>query len=254
MFSIISSALSLFVQSADVNDDPPATLTGPDRITMAYTVLLRFLPPELVLIVVELSDLTHVEDIRAERLVAAASHAPQNDAHHVYLVSKPILRGYGPADEVIAEGGIPLRIKSVEYDIKSRDQGWCSDASLQGTYRGSSWFEAAILRLPDGHRPVSHKNYEPDFEVPVTNDENATRWLLQKNFCGSSDIREHSIIWSSAESPAESPWLETGAGDGDGFVQKLRHGDCIAVLARARYPGWVNHVESVKITVTYAVA
>ncbi|CAK5263164.1 unnamed protein product, partial [Mycena citricolor] len=225
-----------------------------DRITTAYRALLRFLPPEIVLIIVDLSDLSLVQDVRAEPVVVEALIPPRYDEHQVYLVSKPILRGCRPADEVIAEGGIPLRIESVEFVTKSRDQGWCDDASLRGTYRGFSWFEAAILRLPDDRRRVSYKNYEPDLEVPVTDHHYATRWLLQKNFSASSDIREHSVIWSSKELPVGSPQLDTGAGNGEGFVQKLRHGDCIVVYARAQQLRWANHVKNVKIAVKYAVA
>ena len=45
-----------------------------------------------------------------------------------------------------------------------------------------------------------------------------------------------------------------GKSTGDGeFVRNLKLGDIVTVWAKARFPGWTNHVERVKVDVYWAV-
>lgn len=71
----------------------------------------------------------------------------------------------------------------------------------------------------------------------------------------------HTITWTSQDDTAsDSPEAEDlalfgrGAGTGDGsFVRNLEVGDVITVWAKSRFPGWVNNVYSVKVSVYWAV-
>jgi len=86
--------------------------------------------------------------------------------------------------------------------------------------------------------------------------------MLQCNVVAESHIKEHVVVWRwtddvGAASPA-APEQLTGKGrgqaTGDGeFVRNLKLGDVVTVWAKSRFPGWVNHVESVKVEVFWAM-
>lgn len=90
-------------------------------------------------------------------------------------------------------------------------------------------------------------------------------WHIQCHARGSDEPRTHTNVWDLPVPRSEDiVFVEesnmlpvcaiTGAGHGRGFVAALRAGDCIAVFAKARDPGWVNHVVSVDIKVFYALS
>lgn len=87
----------------------------------------------------------------------------------------------------------------------------------------------------------------------------ATR--LQTNVMGKGEIRTHVITWSfdddvrpdSAEGDKleeQGRGRESMAGE---FVRSLKLGDVVTVWARARFPGWKNKVEQVKMDIYWAV-
>ncbi|KAJ7265516.1 hypothetical protein C8J57DRAFT_389721 [Mycena rebaudengoi] len=109
----------------------------------------------------------------------------------------------------------PLR--RLIFITKSRDQGWSSHPTHIGTYREScSWFEAgngSMLKL--GRQPI------------------------QCNLHGSSTARVHRNVWASDNASwhtVMSDWMGT-----------FRAGDIVEVYAKAMYPGWENHVDSVEV-------
>ncbi|KAJ6480593.1 hypothetical protein C8R47DRAFT_1218782 [Mycena vitilis] len=134
------------------------------------------------------------------------------------------------------------------------------NVSFVGTCPGCSWFEAAILR------PSQAPNSEPCINAPVELDSaaydtklevegagpegNESRWPVQKNFCASNESREHVLTWNAGAVASQS---DTGSGDGEGFVERLKAGDRIAVIARARFPGWSNVVERVEVSLSYGL-
>lgn len=76
-----------------------------------------------------------------------------------------------------------------------------------------------------------------------------------------SQTTEHTVVWhfldfhdeESAEA-MEAANLGRGLQSLDGkFVCDMQAGDCITLWARARVPGWENHVQKAKITVCWAV-
>jgi hypothetical protein len=88
------------------------------------------------------------------------------------------------------------------------------------------------------------------------------RNMLQCNVVADSTSKEHVVEWRwtdnvDPDSPAaEELRSETGRGveTADGkFVRGLKLGDVVTVWAKSRFPGWVNHVESVKVDVFWAI-
>jgi hypothetical protein len=60
------------------------------------------------------------------------------------------------------------------------------------------------------------------------------RWLIQRNVTSSSQVRQHEIIWDQNSMLADGDEdADVGKGCGKGFLDALRPGDSIAVVARA---------------------
>lgn len=86
-------------------------------------------------------------------------------------------------------------------------------------------------------------------------------WQIQCNRCATSAWQEHTITWSYLDdvkphSDAGKVLEDGGRGraTGDGsFVRNLRMGDVITVWGKARFPGWVNNIEYVKVEVYWAL-
>jgi hypothetical protein len=143
-------------------------------------------------------------------------------------------------------------------------------SGLVDTYRNSyTWFEASIIR-PTHHPssplpgwisdtvtqgPINLNNTTiitaDDDECGITEltspySRQNKRWLVQMNVQASRHIKRHDVIWTreseaearfngdpSEEDPAPEYNKETGSGRGKGFVQTLRAGDRISLVARA---------------------
>jgi hypothetical protein len=60
------------------------------------------------------------------------------------------------------------------------------------------------------------------------------RWLIQRNVTSSSRVRQHEIIWDQNSMLVDGDEdTDAGKGSGKGFLDALRPGDSIAVVARA---------------------
>ncbi|KAJ7888580.1 hypothetical protein B0H14DRAFT_2337008 [Mycena olivaceomarginata] len=240
---------------ADAVPEEPLELTVHDIISTRDLLLLSF-PPGLVYIILDFAEYwAQLNSAREVDLQVHVAGVPATGSLG-YLVAPPIL-DHEPED-------VRLKVSRVEFTTVSHDQGWCSDLALKDTYRGFTWFEAAILRpgqaaavnerSPGGSLPGldAALGYDPVLEVAAPH--GGTRWELQRNFCASEGYREHVISWDSNEGHTSLPADNTGAGDGAGFVACLAAGDRISVVARAMYPGWYNCVRSVQVSVYYGVA
>jgi hypothetical protein len=84
---------------------------------------------------------------------------------------------------------------------------------------------------------------------------------LQKNVTAIRDTKEHVITWSCDDNinpeAAEAMELEKlgrGRASANGeFVRNMKLGDVVTVWAKARFHGWVNVIDEVKIDVYWAV-
>jgi hypothetical protein len=151
----------------------------------------------------------------------------------------------------IREAGETPKIKSIEFEIVSRDQGWTSE-DTQGTYHTSSWLEVSIARrtehggdvpLPESSGRLSspldfHQGVSSEGWQLVKRPESAERgpqggegdfaWYLQGNRVAKT-VDGYRVFWTENESEGN-----VGAGRGEGFVKALRDGDRILVWARAK--------------------
>ncbi|KAF7328668.1 hypothetical protein MSAN_02468400 [Mycena sanguinolenta] len=238
------------VEDISNDSDPDYHPSSPDDVFQVRRCLLNFLPPELVNTILDEAEYwPRIRSTRNQLLVVHASSSSDNNASLRCLVTPPF-----PASQALGGPSARLRVKRVKFDIVSNDQGWGGDPQDHGTYNGSyTWFEAAILRRapqPEGRRLSPAR---PLFEV--TNQDGCSRWLVQTNRCATVQAETHSIIWQAdgMETASGHDREENGSGDGAGFIELLAPEDRIAIVARARFPGWVNCVRSVIVVVYYAV-
>ncbi|KXH41680.1 hypothetical protein CSAL01_09931 [Colletotrichum salicis] len=84
---------------------------------------------------------------------------------------------------------------------------------------------------------------------------------IQTNKTANRDFMDHEVVWSwtdeiHPESPDADRLAEIGRGKGTGtgkFVRNLKLGDVVTVWGKARFGGWANYVESVKVEIYWAV-
>ncbi|KAJ7032520.1 hypothetical protein C8F04DRAFT_654139 [Mycena alexandri] len=257
---LIKRALTFFS-----GESPDTSLSA--RLTdvvAARDALVCILPLELVYIILDLAEYwVQVKSACTLPRAVAASNSPTHNASLCYLVTAPILDHNQHLD---GEDGVRLKPVCVQFEILSRDQGWVGDDHLRSTYQGHTWFEAAILRPSRTTDPTLHSwldgairgpakmdasiGYHAALEV-TSDDAKSTRWELQRNFCASLFSYSHVVTWNVEVSTTGTA---SGAGEGEGFVERLIAGDRIAVVARAQYPQWCNNVAQVVVTVHYALA
>jgi hypothetical protein len=157
--------------------------------------------------------------------------------------------------------GETAKVKRIEFDITSKDQGWTSE-NTRGTFSTSSWLEVSILRrhtsssnslLPTPRlvntwisSPMDYHNHIVTNEAPewslVKRPESALQgpqggegdyaWYLQGNrvMAGSQDYH---IVWEDSGLSEVNEGNE-GAGSGEGFLDALRQGDRVLIWARAK--------------------
>ncbi|EDR00465.1 uncharacterized protein LACBIDRAFT_313370 [Laccaria bicolor S238N-H82] len=176
-----------------------------------------------------------------------------NDAYQFYLVTDRPIPEWSDSNLKVVR-----KVRKVVFRIWSHDQGWGGDDGLVGNYEGSwTWFEAAIWRGEEQpflvHRPESSNLSVPATHQDDLNPDTSKVWHLQSNIRASAKEAFHEVVWTDVEDWTVNSWGETGSGDGRGFVRLLQPGDKIAVIARARYPGWVNHVRRVEVEIFYSL-
>lgn len=84
---------------------------------------------------------------------------------------------------------------------------------------------------------------------------------IQANKTAHREFVDHEVIWSwtddiHPESPEGDRLAEIGRGKGTGtgnFVRSLKLGDVVTVWGKARFGGWRNNVESVKVEIYWAI-
>ncbi|KAF5367279.1 hypothetical protein D9615_010462 [Tricholomella constricta] len=233
-----------------------------------YTVhdyLRRSVPTELADLILDAAQ--YWPCVSSERTDDAAPfvvHASSGTgAAAYYLVTPPI-----PAHPRTR----PIQIQGVVFTLRSCDQGWGGDDRYIGTYNGSySWFEAGIVRdsllgvedqlSSQGSLRTFHEFDDAAFgrslgrevENPL---EPTRRWNLQFNLQVSRTVKRHEIVWTKDDvfdDGVEAEAMTKGAGTGRGFVSTLRPGDRVALVVKAQYPGWANHVSGASIRIFYSV-
>jgi len=173
--------------------------------------------------------------------------------------------------------------RKIVFTIRSYDQGWGGNPNDRGTYHGSfTWFEAGLERWTkrSGANPgalqqqpslaledlatvyprvVTENEGDANFDHPLHPIENLK---IQCNKTATRGATEHRVEWRhnddmDPDDPAAAAQLAAvgrGKATGDGkFVRELQLGDIVTVWGKTRFPGWSNHVESVKVEVYWFV-
>lgn len=160
-----------------------------------------------------------------------------------------------PIVHSLRAGGEEVKVKAIEFHIRSRDQGWTSESS-QGTFNTSSWLEASILRSVDGHNTDLTSSHWLDgiLDSPLSFQERVTphgwhfvkrpehaeqgpqggegdlAWYLQGNRVATQGrLGEYDVLWTR-----DGYRGNEGSGRGDGFLDELKKGDRLLIWARAK--------------------
>ncbi|THV02253.1 hypothetical protein K435DRAFT_836588 [Dendrothele bispora CBS 962.96] len=229
-----------------------------DGVEVVRQFLLNFiqpstLPPELVDEIIDLAQYwprvrTHCE----------VPTRVGNGELCCYLVTPPIS----------AETSRPLRhrrVREIRFKVRSHDQGWGGEYGHQGTYNGSwTWFEAVIL--PPPAMLGNPKWYQEVLTGPtrlksnvlqtvsLVQDGQPRRWFIQCNVTASGMTREHTVTWTIDGTDHEEQRYDQFKGRvdrGHEAVRLLKPGDRLAMIAKALFPGWVNHVISASAEIIY---
>ncbi|KAI5888715.1 uncharacterized protein SCHCODRAFT_02692011 [Schizophyllum commune H4-8] len=243
----------------------------PSEVNVVKTGLLkRGLPTELALHILDYAKYWTRETFceRTGNLVVKSIGTPNESSTWCYLVSPPL----------------ESKPRKLRFHVTSHDQGGGGEHfDYYNLFRGShSWFEVALMRprrLPideSDEQQVSEaapswveaaQAGDADFVDATAADPGAialtspryepvringlTHAPLQCNRVAVDTAERHTIEWRVDEDDVVRKWgiqsEDTGSAFGGGFVRAARPGDCIAVFARARGPGWENHVEAVTI-------
>ncbi|TFK60617.1 hypothetical protein BDN72DRAFT_828816 [Pluteus cervinus] len=185
-------------------------------------------------------------------IVVPAKHPLYNNTEKL-LVTKSIPEKPQRVRE--NEGDRTPEIKRVVFRLESCDQGWGGEHCVD-PYDGSyTWFEAVIYRPDVSETP----DPRAEMALPGAFTGQGTRgddklvnseWVIQRNKRADVEYRRHEVVWTK-ESNFE--WDgSVGCGTGKGFVESLKFGDKIGIIARAQYPGWVNKIKHAEVEVVFS--
>lgn len=162
---------------------------------------------------------------------------------------------HDPVVDGLRVNGETVKIKAIEFQMRSRDQGWTSEPT-RGTFSTSSWLETSILRGVEDHNttfppscwldsvfasPQSFQNHvtprgwqlvkRPEYaEQGPQGGEGDLAWYLQGNRVATQGrSEEYDVLWTHDGSEGNE-----GSGRGDDFLQELKAGDRLLVWARAK--------------------
>ncbi|TFK63503.1 hypothetical protein BDN72DRAFT_775817 [Pluteus cervinus] len=149
---------------------------------------------------------------------------------------------------LLVTASIPAKPERVVFRLESCDQGWADENPIDGPYAGSyTWIEAFIYR-PDEDAtdaPAPQGDWEAGFRLMKYPEV----WVIQRNKRADSQYRSYEIVWTKDTDFGWDPMV--GRGSGRGFVQTLRPGDRIGILACAQYAGWVNYIKCAEVEVVF---
>ncbi|KAL2150194.1 hypothetical protein VTH82DRAFT_7870 [Thermothelomyces myriococcoides] len=121
------------------------------------------------------------------------------------------------------------------------------------------------LKVDDLCTVYPEVEWQPETQTYAINHELLPRedYKVQCNVTAQSQTQTHRVVWSytddinpERDADAVNRLADLGRGKATGngkFVRELKLGDVVTLWAKARFPGWANHVESVKMDIYYAV-
>jgi hypothetical protein len=255
MMSFLNNVRNMLPSISWLLGPPPPT--GPftptyDDICNARALLKSLkLPTELVLSILDYAEYWPIHEISGGGAQAAARGNTPSAA--TLCLSINVFDTPAVTDALAC--GEHAKIKRIEFNVRSRDQGWTSERT-QGTFSTSSWTEVSILRdasnlnsrLPSPRLVNTWISSPQDYHTNmvgrgwslVRRPESALQgpqggegdyaWFLQGNRVARPDSEEYRIVWTD-EGREEG---NEGSGSGEGFLQALRDEDRILIWARAK--------------------
>ncbi|CAI7652454.1 unnamed protein product [Penicillium glandicola] len=199
----------------------------------------------------------------------------QKDRDQVLLKTVPLCYDRNSLEQGSSPTPLPHRgahpCRKIVFNISSHDQGgrqrrdnmyefswtWFDTEVIHHAHTRNMYVNGTEQEILDNERGQVRKHYtEADaLLLPRGN-------KLQGNGAHVSDMQHNTIVWDyrddiQADSPEAFEIQKTlGRGrlnlDGHG-VHELEVGDSIALWARARFPGWSNHVERASVRMYWAV-
>ncbi|KAJ4339869.1 hypothetical protein N0V95_007648 [Ascochyta clinopodiicola] len=251
----IRGLLSLLDNSPDNSLPDEPWILGYEDVRKARALLKSLgLPVELVLEILEYAQYwpTRQFSTQNRNSVKAAATMFRSSAAALCL---DVDAFHDPIVESLRTCGEKVKIKAIEFHIRSRDQGWTSEPTV-GTFNTSSWLEASILRGVDNHTvsfppscwldsvftsPESFQDHvapsgwqlveRPGYaEQGPQGGEGDLAWYLQGNRVATQGrLEEYDVLWTH-----DGHGDSEGSGTGDGFLQNLKDGDRLLVWARAK--------------------
>ena len=209
------------------------------------------LPTELVLEVLAFAEYEPViEFSRSGRTVIAT--ATMGSANSAQTCLRAEILSFNTVRQ-LSSPHVKLKIKEVDFEFTSKDQGWTSE-NTRGTYNTSSWLEVSIFRpssrsprldqldgLDNYHNLQAVQNYllrrgygqlvenRPENEgISSQGNEPTLAWYLQGNKVCERENCDYRVIWAPDHHEGNE-----GAGNGEGFFNVLKEGDLSLVWARA---------------------
>ncbi|KAI9704650.1 MAG: hypothetical protein M1820_005398 [Bogoriella megaspora] len=212
-----------YVQDPSSSTSEPYSPEAPADVLRIANDLHRDtkLPKELIRMILE-----HAE-VWIQSTVQRGEQILVNDYHGdvVYLQSQPILG----------------KVRRIVFTITSHDQGWSSYPHDFGTYNGSwTWFSA--WRLPAGGAVAKIQGPE-----------------ILRNVHARAESTQHKVRWPKPREqemegyhwhPGEGPDSETVQRD---WLNNLKDGDRVLIVAKAKYPGWTNYAVRAHMTIFTSV-
>jgi hypothetical protein len=258
MFSrLLAGVQGLFTSFSNMSQSPvdePWTLDYKDVLAARALLKTLGLPMELILEILDYAQYWPTRHFSTEEsaTVKVAATMFRSSAAALCLDADVF---HDPVVDSLRAGGENIRIKAIEFHVRSRDQGWTSE-NTQGTFSTSSWLEVSILRGLDNHSTLIPPSGWLDsvFESPQSFQDHVTprgwqlvkrpedaeqgpqggegdlAWYLQGNRVATQGrLEEHDVLWIYNETHGDG-----GAGRGEGFLDEIKEGDRLLVWARAK--------------------
>ena len=195
------------------------------------------LPPEIILQILKLPSRWYCLS------VASPADTPQSKALAVHVAAE----GGGRTVTQVILSFPPLsaetirRLRRIDFTFTSKDQGWSSFRNDWGTYRNSwTWCEAGV-------RPTRPKVEMPTALQEEQEEKSPSANNLEQYYSQSENPYKRCLLQRNRHAGKELETYCIQMHYDDEFVQSLREGDALDLLACAQYPGWRNQVSHYSI-------
>ncbi|KAJ5312319.1 hypothetical protein N7508_003149 [Penicillium antarcticum] len=244
-----------------------------DVLKVRYTLqwkLTKGLPEELIDMIVDAAEYwPSVEHKMQDQKVV------QKDCDQTLLKTVPLCYDRNSLGKVIPPKPLPHRgahpCRKIIFKLSSRDQG--GGRRRENMYQFSwTWFDTEVIKA--AHERKMYINGEEQAILDNEGGQKRKHYTeadalllprgnkLQVNGAHVGEMQHVEIVWDYRDgippesTEADEAERDLGRGrltlDGRG-VRELEIGDSIALWARARFPGWSNHVERASVRVFWAV-